>query len=354
MPALQMIDSTGLIAEGPPPVEVDPSRHATSWLWEQSPSGDRRPVVFYPGKDGWVALDKAEVALQVAGLASGMIAAGVDSGDRVALMGATAWEWPLTDLAILAAGGVTVPIYDSSPVSQCERILADSSPRLAIARTRRQAERLRDAWGAEGGRVACIDAGGPDELARGGRQPDRDELDRRLAALDGSCLATIVYAPDGEVLVRGGNVFAGYHGDDEATARALIDGWFHSGDLGRLDGEGFLAITGRKKELIVTATGKMVASAPFEDSLRAHSLVAEAMIVGDGRPYLGALVTLDEEGVEALPRAGADAGGRRSHRRRGCPERDRPRPGEGEPGRVTRGVGAAVRHSRSPVLRGAG
>ena len=503
-------------AEGPPPVDVDPRRHATSWLWEPSPSGDRRPVVRYPAKEGWVALDKAEVASQVAALASGLIAAGVDPGDRVALMGATAWEWALADLAILAAGGVTVPIYDSSPASQCERILADSSPRLAIARTRRQAERLRDAWGEEGGRVACIDAGGLDELAEGGREPDRDQLDRRLAALDGNSLATIVYtsgttgapkgclithgnivwtsaqarggladvvapgsstllflplahifarviqltcfdagvevgyarslshlrddlatfrptfvlvvpevlqrvldrarrqargrvkgwafalaertaedwaaaahpglvlrgrrsvadalvyaklraglggrmrycisggaslppglarffqtagvtvlegygltettapatanapgacrlgtvgrplpgvavrlAPDGEVLVRGSNVFAGYHGDGEATAKAITGGWFHTGDLGRLDGEGFLTITGRKKELIVTATGKMVASAPFEDSLRAHPLVAEAMIVGDGRPYLGALVTLDEEGVEA-------------------------------------------------------
>ena len=105
-------------------------------------------------------------------------------------------------------------------------------------------------------------------------------------------------APDGEVLVRGGHVFKGYWGDEDATARVLdADGWFHTGDLGRLDDEGFLTITGRLKEILVTAGGKNVAPAPLEDVLRAHPLVAQAMVVGDGRPFVGALVTLDPEAI---------------------------------------------------------
>ena len=103
-------------------------------------------------------------------------------------------------------------------------------------------------------------------------------------------------APDGEVLVRGGHVFKGYWGDDEATARVLDpDGWFHTGDLGRLDDEGFLTITGRLKEILVTTGGKNVAPAPLEDSVRAHPLVAQAMVVGDQRAFVAALVTLDAE-----------------------------------------------------------
>jgi long-chain acyl-CoA synthetase len=103
-------------------------------------------------------------------------------------------------------------------------------------------------------------------------------------------------APDGEVLVRGGHVFRGYWGDDEATARVLdADGWFHTGDLGTLDDDGFLTITGRLKEILVTAGGKNVAPAPLEDVLRASPVVAQAMVVGDQRPFVGALLTLDEE-----------------------------------------------------------
>ncbi|WP_406508981.1 AMP-dependent synthetase/ligase [Streptomyces sp. NBC_00212] len=102
-------------------------------------------------------------------------------------------------------------------------------------------------------------------------------------------------ADDGEVLLHGEHLFQGYWNNEAATAEALADGWFHTGDIGTLDEDGYLAITGRKKEIIVTAGGKNVAPAVIEDRIRAHALVAECMVVGDGRPFVGALVTLDEE-----------------------------------------------------------
>ena len=107
---------------------------------------------------------------------------------------------------------------------------------------------------------------------------------------------TVRIADDGEVLVGGDIVFAGYWNNPEATAEAVdADGWFHTGDLGSLDGDGYLSITGRKKELIVTAGGKNVAPALLEDRIRAHALVSQCMVVGDRQPFIAALVTLDEE-----------------------------------------------------------
>ncbi|MGI9586083.1 MAG: AMP-dependent synthetase/ligase, partial [Acidimicrobiia bacterium] len=111
--------------------------------------------------------------------------------------------------------------------------------------------------------------------------------------------ASIRIAEDSEVMIKGGMVFAGYWNNDEATRGALTeDGWFHSGDLGALDDEGFLSITGRKKEIIVTAAGKNVAPAVLEDRMRSNPLVSQVMVIGDAKPFIAALVTLDEE---ALP-----------------------------------------------------
>lgn len=111
-------------------------------------------------------------------------------------------------------------------------------------------------------------------------------------------------ADDGEVLGRGGGIFRGYWGNPEATAQAIdADGWFHTGDIGRLDDDGYLFITGRKKELLVTANGKNVAPAPLEDRIRAHALVSQCMVVGDGRPFVAALVTLDAEALAPWARA---------------------------------------------------
>ena len=109
---------------------------------------------------------------------------------------------------------------------------------------------------------------------------------------------TIGIADDGEVLVRGDQVFRGYWHNDEATSEVLRDGWFTTGDLGQLDADGFLRITGRKKEILVTAGGKNVAPAVLEDRLRAHPLVSQCMVVGDAKPFIACLITLDPE---ALP-----------------------------------------------------
>jgi len=105
-------------------------------------------------------------------------------------------------------------------------------------------------------------------------------------------------ADDGEILLTGLNRFVGYWQNDAATAEALThDGWLRTGDIGDLDGEGYLRVTGRKKELIVTAGGKNVAPAVLEDRIRAHPLVSQCLVVGDGRPYVACLITLDPEAV---------------------------------------------------------
>jgi long-chain acyl-CoA synthetase len=100
---------------------------------------------------------------------------------------------------------------------------------------------------------------------------------------------------DDELLVRGGVVFAGYWHNEEETKAVFTDGWFHTGDLGAIDDEGFLTIVGRKKEIIVTAGGKNVAPAILEDRLRAHPLISQAMCVGDAKPFIAALITIDPE-----------------------------------------------------------
>ncbi|MCM3895526.1 long-chain fatty acid--CoA ligase [Gordonia sputi] len=100
---------------------------------------------------------------------------------------------------------------------------------------------------------------------------------------------------DGEVLLSGGVVFHGYWNNPDATAQALEDGWFHTGDLGTIDSEGFITITGRKKELIVTAGGKNVSPSGLEDVLRSAPLVSQAVVVGDQKPFISALITIDPE-----------------------------------------------------------
>ncbi len=101
-------------------------------------------------------------------------------------------------------------------------------------------------------------------------------------------------ADDGEVLLKGPVVFTGYWQNEAATADAIRDGWFHTGDIGRLE-DGYLYITGRKKELIVTAGGKNVSPAQLEDTIRAHPMVSQCLVVGDQKPFIGALITIDAE-----------------------------------------------------------
>ncbi|MFJ2775829.1 MULTISPECIES: AMP-dependent synthetase/ligase [unclassified Kitasatospora] len=105
--------------------------------------------------------------------------------------------------------------------------------------------------------------------------------------------ASVAIADDGEVWVRGGSVFGGYLNHPRCTAESLHDGWFGTGDLGSLDEGGYLSITGRKKDLIVTSSGKNLAPAALEQRVQAHPLVSQCLVVGDDRPYVAALITLD-------------------------------------------------------------
>jgi long-chain acyl-CoA synthetase len=126
-------------------------------------------------------------------------------------------------------------------------------------------------------------------------KPSRNKIGTVGLPLPG---VSVRIADDGEILIKGPNVFPGYWQNKAATGEVLdSDGWLHSGDIGTLDDEGFLRVTGRKKELIVTAGGKNVAPAVLEDRLRAHPLVSQCMVVGDGRPYIACLVTLDLEAL---------------------------------------------------------
>ncbi|KIZ18194.1 AMP-dependent synthetase/ligase [Streptomyces natalensis] len=133
---------------------------------------------------------------------------------------------------------------------------------------------------------------------------DRQKIGTVGQPLPGS---VVRIADDGEVLLHGEHLFTEYWNNPTATKEALSDGWFHTGDIGTLDEDGYLAITGRKKEILVTAGGKNVAPAVIEDRIRAHALIAECMVVGDGRPFIGALITLDEE---FLPRWAEEHGHR--------------------------------------------
>ncbi len=103
-------------------------------------------------------------------------------------------------------------------------------------------------------------------------------------------------ADDGEILLKGDHIMQGYFKNEQATTESIdSDGWFYSGDLGRLDTDGFLRITGRKKEILVTAGGKNVAPAVIEDRIRAHPLVSQAMVIGDGEKFISCLITIDPE-----------------------------------------------------------
>jgi long-chain acyl-CoA synthetase len=106
-------------------------------------------------------------------------------------------------------------------------------------------------------------------------------------------------AEDGEILVKGPNVFQGYHKNEEATRETIVDGWLHTGDIGEIDSEGFIKITGRKKDIIITAGGKNITPANLEAEIKQHPLVSQCVVVGDRRPYLVALVTLDPEEAAA-------------------------------------------------------
>jgi len=426
----------------------------------------------------WTPVTWREFAGQVCVLAAGLIAAGIEPGDRVALMSRTRFEWTLVDYAILTAGAITVPIYPTSSLEQLEWILGDSGAVAAVVENDDHAEMVVYTSGTTGRPKGCMlshgnivanarncmqndgfsqvfnehastllflplshsyaqliqygaiysrtvlgladiadavaelpayqptvvlsvprlwekaynsarhkadaeghgkifaraettaiaysqamDTGGPalalrlrhalfDRLvyaklraALGGRvqyswsaaaplgtrlghffrgcgitvlegygltetspATNSNTLDAHKIGTVGRPIpgCTIRIAQDGEVLVKGHMVFQGYWNNSGATKEMIDeDGWLHTGDLGVLDDEGFLAITGRKKDLIITAAGKNVAPAVLEDRLRTHWLVSQCIVVGDARPYIAALVAGD---VEAFAQWKADNG----------------------------------------------
>ena len=106
-------------------------------------------------------------------------------------------------------------------------------------------------------------------------------------------------ADDGEVLIKGPNIFQGYYKNEEATSETIVDGWLHTGDIGELDSDGYLSITGRKKDIIITAGGKNITPANLEAEIKQHPLISQCVVIGDRRPYLVALVTLDPEAAVA-------------------------------------------------------
>jgi long-chain acyl-CoA synthetase len=502
------------------------SGNLTDMLWENE--RDFPDSVVFSRRDGaqWQDVTSSQFADQVRALAAGLVASGVQVGDRVGLMSRTRYEWALTDFAIWTAGGVTVPIYETSSAEQVEWILSDSGAVAVVvendghadivASVRSRLADLRDSW--------TIDAGDLDKLVQQGKGVERAELDRRHETLTPGTLATIIYtsgttgrpkgcelthgnflfdiastteglhefynesgstllflplahvfgriiqlgstanrvrvghtadvknlladlaafqptfllsvprvfekvynaskqkahadgkgkifdvaervaiaysegldsgrvgvntkvqhalfdklvysklraalggqvaycvsggaplgarlghffrgigvtilegygltetsagstlnlpgamkvgtvgraipgttvriAEDGEILLKGKQVFTGYYRNEKATKEAIDkDGWFHSGDLGALDADGYLTITGRKKEIIVTAGGKNVAPAVLEDRLRAHPLVSQCIVVGDAKPFIGCLVTIDAEAFPAWKKA---------------------------------------------------
>jgi long-chain acyl-CoA synthetase len=480
-----------------------------------------RPVASFRQGNEFVDVAAQDFYGRVRALAKGLIASGVAPGDRVVLMSHTRLEWLLLDYAILAAGAVTVPIYETSSPEQIEWILSDSGAGLAVVETSAMRSTYDELHAHPNAcrEALVIDAGGLDELAARGRDVDDATLDERIAGITADRLATIVYtsgttgrpkgcmqthgnlcsnvaqnldavqsmlgqeevtllflplahtltkiislvcvewgaklafatdhghlqeelplaqptllvavprvfekafnaarhkaageghgkifekaeevairwseghtagrfrpvtsaehtlfeplvyrklqaafgghlrfafsgggplgerlthffngigvrifegygltetsptltlnradawkpgtvgrplagtsiriADDGEVLAQGPQVFQGYWNAAAATAEVFdADGWFRTGDIGELDAEGFLRITGRKKELIVTAAGKNVAPAPLEDHLRSHPLISQAVVVGDQRPFVAAMLAIDEEALE--------------------------------------------------------
>ncbi|APE08486.1 long-chain fatty acid--CoA ligase [Rhodococcus sp. 2G] len=504
----------------PAPFTIGDDESVVHTVFTHAEKTPHRVMYSRPQGDDWVAVTAQQFADQVKAVAKGLIANGVQPGDRVALLSATRYEWSLFDYAIWTAGAVSVPIYDSSSTEQIRWILQDSGAVLAVVETARH-EKLFVDMPDTLRRILQIEDGAVNTLAADGAEVDDAEITTRLAGIRSGGLASLVYtsgttgrpkgcmlthrnflaevrsiltsdigivakpgnrgltflplahvlaravslalfeagtaqahwadfstvsaqfaryspniilgvprvfekvrdaaagkaaaggpvkaaifdfaertaiaysesldhggptftlkakraladklvysklreamgnecwyaisgggalsarlghffrgvgvpiyegygltettaahsvntpgaqkigtvgrpmggnsariADDGEIELRGMVVFDGYWRNDEATAGAFHDGWFRTGDLGSLDEDGYLSITGRKKDLIITAGGKNVSPGPLEDRMRSHTLVSQAVVVGDGRSFVTALVTVDPDVFE--------------------------------------------------------
>ncbi|MGK2954472.1 MAG: AMP-dependent synthetase/ligase [Solirubrobacterales bacterium] len=144
--------------------------------------------------------------------------------------------------------------------------------------------------------VPIYEAWGMTETSTGGtaNTPGASKIGTVGKALPG---AEVKLAEDGELLIKGPNIFQCYYNNEEATAETLVDGWLHTGDIATIDDEGYVSITGRKKEIIITAGGKNIAPVNIEALVKRHPLVSQCVVIGDRRPYLVALITLDQEAV---------------------------------------------------------
>ena len=152
--------------------------------------------------------------------------------------------------------------------------------------------------------IPLMEAWGMTETSTGGTVsvPSAFKIGSVGKALPGT---EIKLSEDGELLMKGPNIFVGYYRNPEATAETVIDGWLHTGDLAKIDEDGYITITGRKKEIIITSGGKNVAPVNIEQMVKRHALVSQCVVIGDRRPYLVALITLDQE---ALTRFAAEQG----------------------------------------------
>ncbi|WP_020668765.1 AMP-dependent synthetase/ligase [Amycolatopsis nigrescens] len=444
----------------------------------------RRPAIRYRHDGQWVEQSYAELAARVRAVAGGLVAAGVEPGDRVALLAETRPEWTVCDLAIAAAGAVCVPVYPTNSAAECAWVLADSGASMVICEQAAHLDRVAEVQGElpelatvvvidpvarEGVRtlddlivaepeVSTVDVDpaapntivytsgttGPPKgcvLSHRNWRTSLDAIEQVTSLGEGDTIyvylplahlfarmvqltafergATLVYfggdirqvvtelaevrpthlpsvprlfekaygmvraagagidaeqarelvrsalggrvrealtgaapiapeileffhgcgvpiyeaygmtestalisanvpgavrfgsvgralpgveigiAEDGEVLARGENVFTGYHHNPAATAETIVDGWLHTGDLGRLDEDGYLYLTGRKKDIIITAGGKNLTPANLENDLRQSRWISQAVMLGDRRPYPVALITLDPEEAAA-------------------------------------------------------
>ncbi|MDQ2701051.1 MAG: AMP-dependent synthetase/ligase [Actinomycetota bacterium] len=153
-------------------------------------------------------------------------------------------------------------------------------------------------------RVPIYEAWGMTETSTGGTSntPEANKIGTVGKALPGT---EIKFTEEGELLIKGPNIFQGYYNNEEATRETLVDGWLHTGDIATIDDEGFISITGRKKEILITSGGKNITPVNIESLVKRHPLVSQCVVIGDRRPYLVALITLDQE---ALTRFAAEQG----------------------------------------------